>query len=501
MRHSLEDGERALASHAWEEALAFFESALAAKDPSTKPVLSLSKGSRRVADAETAALLFGLGRAQFGTSVSVDQRQEAFDNIRRAFDYYTTAGAVPQAVAVGRHSMVLPGLTGVARFYADALDLVPPESLDAGWILSPLGLAIAAETGDYQGAQEAFDRALTIARRQGDVGLEAVTVSRAGALDFRRLHYQECLEKCLRTIELTHGVDDTGVVRGSHMFATSALLATGDLERARHHATAFLATAETLRRKIWLGLAHGMDGIVSQVEGDWQAARVSSERGLALDSQGALLLGPRALLECQVGDFAQGETYLARYLDAWEGTQGPISEHPAPLVAAMARITGGVTDRFDVAEATADTTISSPVATPYQVMSVRAGLALMAVQHGDAAAAEEQYAGLESQKGAMLSMHVVLCDRVLGLLAQTMGKLDDAAAHFDDALAFCRKAGYRPELAWACCDYADMLKERGGLGDREKAFSLLDDSLAISRELGMRPLTERVLSRREILGA
>ena len=38
-------------------------------------------------------------------------------------------------------------------------------------------------------------------------------------------------------------------------------------------------------------------------------------------------------------------------------------------------------------------------------------------------------------------------------------------------------------------------------GDRTKAMSLLDESLAISSELGMRPLMERVLSRREILKA
>ena len=37
--------------------------------------------------------------------------------------------------------------------------------------------------------------------------------------------------------------------------------------------------------------------------------------------------------------------------------------------------------------------------------------------------------------------------------------------------------------------------------DRAKAMSLLDESLAISSGLGMQPLVERVLSRREILGA
>ncbi len=83
----------------------------------------------------------------------------------------------------------------------------------------------------------------------------------------------------------------------------------------------------------------------------------------------------------------------------------------------------------------------------------------------------------------------------------TMGNLDQGVAHYEEALAFCRKAGYRPELAWTCCDCADTLLQRNEPGDREKAMSLLDESLAISSELGMRPLMERVLSRRDILKA
>ena len=47
----------------------------------------------------------------------------------------------------------------------------------------------------------------------------------------------------------------------------------------------------------------------------------------------------------------------------------------------------------------------------------------------------------------------------------------------------------------------DRLLQRGGGSDRARAMSLLDEVLAISSELGMRPLMERVLSRREILGA
>ena len=65
------------------------------------------------------------------------------------------------------------------------------------------------------------------------------------------------------------------------------------------------------------------------------------------------------------------------------------------------------------------------------------------------------------------------------------------------AVAFCCKAGDRPELAWSPCDYADIQLEHNNEGDRQQAIQLLDESLKISTELGMRPLVERVLSRRE----
>ena len=111
------------------------------------------------------------------------------------------------------------------------------------------------------------------------------------------------------------------------------------------------------------------------------------------------------------------------------------------------------------------------------------------------------HSALTSQRGTFLATADLGVDRLLGLLCQTMGNLDQASDHFEDALAFCRKSGYRIELAWTCCDYADALLQLNQPGDRGKAKSPLDESLAISTELGMRPLMERVLSRRDILKA
>ncbi len=168
----------------------------------------------------------------------------------------------------------------------------------------------------------------------------------------------------------------------------------------------------------------------------------------------------------------------------------------------IARITG-VVDRFDQAERAAENIFSSPFANPYISRIAEASRALTAVVLDDGAQSKRSYDALESSQGVIFAPGSLAgtTDRLLGLLSQTMGNVDQAAQHFENAQSFCRKASYRPELAWTCCDYADTLLQRNDPGDREKAMSLLDQSLAISSELGMRPLMERAMSRQEKLKA
>ena len=78
-----------------------------------------------------------------------------------------------------------------------------------------------------------------------------------------------------------------------------------------------------------------------------------------------------------------------------------------------------------------------------------------------------------------------------------MGDLERAAAHFEDALTFCRNAGFLPELAWTCHAFGNMLlAESNSLSpfqdDETRGTSLLQEALAISSELGMLPLRNRV---------
>jgi tetratricopeptide (TPR) repeat protein len=75
--------------------------------------------------------------------------------------------------------------------------------------------------------------------------------------------------------------------------------------------------------------------------------------------------------------------------------------------------------------------------------------------------------------------------RFLGVLASTISHYDDAARHFDDALAMNERIGARPWLAHAQDDYAHMLLRRGEPGDAENAQRLLDSARAAYLELGM----------------
>ncbi len=90
---------------------------------------------------------------------------------------------------------------------------------------------------------------------------------------------------------------------------------------------------------------------------------------------------------------------------------------------------------------------------------------------------------------------VVTRSHMLGMLSATLGQMDRASSHFAEALDFCRQAGYRPELAWTCYDYADALLGSGSTGTG--AQNLLEEALNLSMTLGMRPLQERVLALQE----
>ena len=486
VHYSLLAGERALAIYAYEDALAHFQRGLDARSD--------------LVDSETAALLFGIGRAQAAT-LDLHHITEALQNFNLAFDYYSGAGEVERAVAVAEY----PGYgfmserAGVTRLIDRALRLVSPGSLQEARLLARYGIALQHHMeGNEESVADSFDRALAIAQREGDTKLEMRMMVSQATFNGSRRRRREALTNYERVIELGSAVAEPETELHALYGAAVESMILGDLQAADRYASSMLMLAERMRDRWWLTGALWRNSVVNHLRGYWPASRDFGDRGLEVTPGHWHLLADRAILECEVGELTQCHAHLDRLIEVLRLT-GPLrtaagcaSAVSLPLAAHIT----GIDYRLEIAQEAAEAILASPTASPIFTNRARMGMALLAVLRDDATLAARQYAALEDSRGEMAANNLA-GDRVLGLVAQTMGDPDQAVSHFEDSLAFCRKAGYRPELAWTCNDYAETLIERAGADDRQKAVDLLDESLGISTELGMRPLMERVSALQE----
>jgi hypothetical protein len=81
--------------------------------------------------------------------------------------------------------------------------------------------------------------------------------------------------------------------------------------------------------------------------------------------------------------------------------------------------------------------------------------------------------------------------RYLGRLAATLGRLDEADAHFAVAAAAHTRIGAPAWLVHTQLDWADLLLTRQGPGDVQMAVKLLDQALATARKLDLSTVQQR----------
>ncbi len=300
VRYSLAAGEAALAAYAHEQALVYFERALAAKGDAEM-------------DEETAALYFGRGRAQLG-ALPRYELEPGSTSLLRAFDYYARAGDVSQAVTVASHPVPLSlglGYTSFPDLIARALNFVAPDSHEAGRLLAQHGWYSGIVEADHAEAHRAFQRALSIAQRQNDAVLERRTLANAAWVDVWHFRPQDCLREGLRAIELagTAGGDEQPEIDARRSIIW-ALMGSGELEQVRTHTEAGFALANKVRDR-WSLASAGFDRArLAVYEGDWQTARHMSEVGSKAQPRDPRALAMRALVEYEVGDFDAGAAYI-----------------------------------------------------------------------------------------------------------------------------------------------------------------------------------------------
>jgi class 3 adenylate cyclase len=117
---------------------------------------------------------------------------------------------------------------------------------------------------------------------------------------------------------------------------------------------------------------------------------------------------------------------------------------------------------------------------------------------GDTARAELAYEELLPYEGLVIVVaRAVGCngpvDRVLGMLAQLLGRVEEAERHFGDAVEIATRMGDRPGMALSGLALAEMLLARDESNDRELAQEMLSTVLGTAREMGARWIVDRAL--------
>ena len=197
-----------------------------------------------------------------GQSATFEGRQlgEGFATISRAFEYYAEAGNVALAVAAAEFPFA-PSffqIPGVAQLIARALTLVPADSHEAGRLLSRYGGVLGGAENDYEGAEQALGRAIAIARREGDLPLEAQALADAAGVSGRHLHWQDSVDHGLRAIELAIGDESPFSALAPRFSIVSSLLRMGELDAARPQALVLRDMVErrSTPRSFAVGLSH-----------------------------------------------------------------------------------------------------------------------------------------------------------------------------------------------------------------------------------------------------
>jgi tetratricopeptide (TPR) repeat protein len=152
--------ERASALYAWEEARAYYAQALEALGDHGQ-------------DIQRADILSNLGLGEL-LMFSYPEVQGGWDHVASAFSLYDSLEDRKSAVALaGRARGFRPiWLHSTERVFSRALEMVEPDSIDAGYLLVQHAPALRYEQMDHDGAASALDRALKIAIDSGNKHLE-----------------------------------------------------------------------------------------------------------------------------------------------------------------------------------------------------------------------------------------------------------------------------------------------------------------------------------------
>ncbi len=449
-------------------------------------------------ETQRCGLLLILGRAQSSAGEFV----EAQETLLQVGDLARTLGLTETVVGAGMELVQITYLVGLpapptVALLQEALDKLGPEdsplkAQTLGGLARYLGI-----TGEQAKATVYAPQAVAMARRLGDQ--YSIAYSLLGML-FTLMgpdHLEQRLALSSEMLKYAEAANTRGALIDSHFWRGYCLLELGDMAAAEANFEAWHRLGQETNWPLELSLNAMFRAMRALMSGRFEDSERWAQEAAAIgrhlqteNSAGIFGLQMFALrreqgrlkeLEAAVRFFVQQETVAA----TWRPGLAVIYSELESV--AEARELFETLAQHDFADLPRDSLW----------MGTMTYLADICTFLRDSRRADMLYkillpfAGRNVIMGTAAVCHGSL-SRYLGALATTLERWDDAARHFEDAIAMDARMNALPWLAHAQHRYAIMLLARDHSGDRDKATTLLEAALATARELGMRALEERI---------
>ena len=297
-------------------------------------------------------------------------------------------------------------------------------------------------------------------------------------------------------VRLADEAGDREMAFRGHQFHLATMLELGELEAVDAEIETCRALAEDLRQPIYLWQAAAframralMDGRLEEAERGGQDAFNIGRRGQA--EVAAVLLGVQLLfLRSLQGRLDELERPIRDFVNAY-----PASSFRPSLAFVLTEL-----DRMDEARAEFDAMAEGDFRKIHREgnwiisMAVLAMVSVALADHPRSAILYElltPYAErlVVGNAGALCMAPVA---HFLGMLAASLGRFEEAEAHFEAAMATGRRVQAPVFVAWTSYESGLALLARDGPEDRARGSALLTESFAESRELGMGRFVDRI---------
>jgi class 3 adenylate cyclase/tetratricopeptide (TPR) repeat protein len=444
-------------------------------------------------------LLLSLGGAEAKSARVADAREafeRAAESARRLDDADSLVGA-----AIGIAMMSDAGRLDekLLALLEEALERIGPErTARRAALLSAKSAEMYWVDNDLAESTRLVDEAIEIAREVDAPASLAAALQRKIFIPAGPNAPRERLRLADEMLELGEGTGNREAVLRAHGYRLWQFLELADVAAVDRELSLYARLADELRmpEHSWLTIAlRGMrallDGDIEGAErlaGEARRAGQRAEQPVAEQFYGIQMTQIRSL-QGRAGELLPAVRDLAERfpgIPAWRGG----------VITLAARSGDFELSRRELERFAGDDFSAIPRDVNWSAAMGLLGEAITVI--GDTDRAQPAYDELLPYEGLVIVVaRAVGCngpiDRVLGLLARTLGRLDDAERHLGNAVEISTRMGDRPGMALCGLALAELLLERDKANDRELAQEMLSTVLGTAREMGARWIVDRAL--------